>query len=204
MGIVLRRLICMLRGAIKKPGMRACGKMLFVGKGAKVLNRHSIILGSGVTLGDYVELEALSQNGITIGNNVKLGNFTILRCTGNLKQMGKGVSIGDHSGFGDFCFFGASGGIKIGSHVIAGQNVRFHSSNHNFARIDVPIKDQGTTCKGIEVEDDCWIGSGAVFLDGVKVGRGCVIGANSLVNRDIPPYSVAVGNPVRVIRNRKT
>lgn len=203
-GIVFRRMICMIRGAIRKQGMKKCGKMLFVGKAVTLRNKNSLILGSGVTLGDYVELEALSRNGIVIGNDVKLGNYTIVRCTGNLKQIGKGVCIGDHSGFGDFCFFGASGGIRIGNNVIAGQNVRFHSSNHNFDRVDIPIKDQGVTSKGIEVDDDCWIGSGAVFLDGVKVGRGCVIGANSLVNKNIPPYSVAVGNPVRVLKSRKS
>lgn len=204
LGVVSKRMHCLIRGLLKSAGMKKCGKVLFVGKAVKLFNKNFMQLGNGVTLGDHVELDALSQDGVIIGSNVKLGNYTILRCTGSLRNIGKGVCIGDHSGFGDFCFFGASGGIKIGSNVIAGQNVRFHSSNHNFDRIDIPIKDQGVTSKGIEVDDDCWIGSGAVFLDGVKVGRGCVIGANSLVNRNIPPYSVAVGNPVRVIKNRKS
>jgi acetyltransferase-like isoleucine patch superfamily enzyme len=90
--------------------------------------------------------------------------------------------------------------VKI---LLIGQNVRFHSENHNFDRIDIPIKYQGVTNKGIKIGNDCWIGAGAVFLDGVTVGDGCVIGANTLVNKDIPPYSVAVGNPVRIIKNRK-
>lgn len=84
-----------------------------------------------------------------------------------------------------------------------GQNIRFHAQNHKFNNVNVPIRNQGTTQKGIVIEDDCWIGSGSVFLDGVKVGKGSVIGANSLVNKNIDPYSVAVGNPVRVVKKRK-
>jgi acetyltransferase-like isoleucine patch superfamily enzyme len=61
---------------------------------------------------------------------------------------------------------------------------------------------QGVTHKGILIDEDCWIGAGTVFLDGVRVGKGCVIGANTIVNKDIPAYSVAVGNPVKIIKNR--
>lgn len=99
-------------------------------------------------------------------------------------------------------FFEKSLDIKIGDNVIMGQNVRFHAQNHRFDRIDIPIRNQGTTQIRITIEDDCWIGGGTVFLDGVTVGTGSVIGANSLVNKDIEPYSVAVGNPAKVIKKR--
>lgn len=176
--------------------------MLFIGRRVILKNKNAIELGNGVTLGNYVSLDGLSKEGLKIGNNVNIGSYTIIACSGSLKHLGKGMTIGDNSGIGDFSFFGAAGGIRIGKNVIMGQNVRFHSENHNFDRLDIPIKEQGVTNKGIIVGDDCWIGSGAVFLDGVKVGEGSVIGANTLVNKDIPPFSVAVGNPVKIVKNR--
>lgn len=202
LGILCSRLISVWRGIYKRIGLKKCGKILFAGKRVKLKNKNAISFGNGVTLDDYVFLDGLSTEGLKIGNNVRVGSYTIIACSGSLKHLGKGVRIGDNSGIGDFSFFGAAGGIQIGSNVIMGQNVRFHSENHNFDRVDIPIKEQGVTNKGIIVGDDCWIGSGAVFLDGVQVGEGCVIGANTLVNKDIPPYSVAVGNPVKIVKNR--
>jgi acetyltransferase-like isoleucine patch superfamily enzyme len=69
--------------------------------------------------------------------------------------------------------------------------------------LDIPIRLQGVTNKGIKIGNNCWIGSGAVFLDGVSVGDGCVIGANTLVNKSIPANSIVAGNPVRIIKSRK-
>lgn len=68
--------------------------------------------------------------------------------------------------------------------------------------MELPIREQGVTREGIIIEDDCWLGSGVKVLDGVTIGKGCVIGANSVVTKDIPPYSVAVGAPARVIKKR--
>ena len=168
-------------------------KDLFVGEKVKIRNKNRIEIGNGVTLEDNVLLDGLSKDGLSIGNNVKIGSYTVISCSGSLKQLGKGFKIERIVVLGILAF-GAAGGIEIGNNVIMGQNVRFHSENHNFSRIDIPIREQGVTNKGINIGDDCWIGSGVVFLDGVQVGSGCVIGANTLVNKSIPPYSVAVGN----------
>jgi acetyltransferase-like isoleucine patch superfamily enzyme len=203
LSILNTRLISLIRGYLRRIGMKRCGKLLFIGKGVKFKHKNFISIGNGVTIEDYVALDGLSKDGLILEDNVKIGSHSILACTGNLKKVGKGIKIGANSGVGDYCFFGAAGGIEIGENVIMGQNVRFHSENHIFDRIDIPIKYQGVTNKGIKIGNDCWIGAGAVFLDGVTVGDGCVIGANTLVNKDIPPYSVAVGNPVRIIKNRK-
>jgi acetyltransferase-like isoleucine patch superfamily enzyme len=200
--IIFTRIIYVLRGIIKRFGLNKCGKVVFFGKSVKIFHKNKVSIGNGVTIGSNVEINALSIEGVIIGNNVNIGNYSIMRCTGSLKKIGKGIKIGDNCGFGDHSFFGAAGGITIGSNVIMGQNVRFHSENHNYSRVDRLIREQGVTNKGIAINDDCWIGSGVVFLDGVNVGNGCVIGANSLINKDIPPYSVVVGNPMRVIKNR--
>lgn len=200
--ITYGRIISLIRGILKCIGLRKCGKYLFVGKHVKLLHRNYIELGTGVTIDDHVVLDALSKDGLIVGNNVRIGSFSQIKCTGILKNIGKGIKIGSNSSIGEFSFIGAAGGITIGDHVIMGQNVRFHSENHNYDRMDIPIMYQGVSNKGISVDNDCWIGSGVVFLDGVKVGRGCVIGANTLVNKDIPDNSIAMGNPVKVVGTR--
>lgn len=200
--VLSHRLALLIRGVFKRIGLKECGKVIFIDKGVKFYSKGHIRIKNGVTIGKYVELDGLSKEGINIGSNVKIGSFSQIKCTGTLRKIGKGFSIDNNSGFGEFCFFGAAGGIKIGRNVIMGQNIRFHSENHNFDRLDIPIREQGVVNKGIIIEDDCWFGSGVVVLDGVTVGKGSVLGANTLVNKDIPPYSIAVGNPVKIVKSR--
>ena len=72
--------------------------------------------------------------------------------------------------------------------------------NHNHARLDRPIHEQGLSSKGIRIGDDVWIGSGALLLDGVSVGSHCIVAAGAVVTRDVPDWAVVAGNPARVIR----
>lgn len=75
-------------------------------------------------------------------------------------------------------------------------------ANHRFSDVTKLIKEQGVETKGIIIESDVWIGANCCVLDGVTIGRGSVIGAGSIVTKSIPPMSVAVGNPCRVIKQR--
>jgi acetyltransferase-like isoleucine patch superfamily enzyme len=72
--------------------------------------------------------------------------------------------------------------------------------NHVFENPEIPIIEQGITCEGITVEDDVWIGAGAVITDGVTVGRGAVIAAGAVVTKDVPAHTVVGGIPARVIK----
>lgn len=203
LGLIIEKIFSFINGVFRRFGFKKCGKILFIGRGVKIKSKRNIEIGNGVTIEEFVVLDGLSRKGLILEENVKIGSYTQIKCTGSLKNIGDGIRIGKNSGIGDFCFFGAAGGINIGENVIMGQNVRFHSENHNFSRLDIPIKHQGVSNQGIKIGSDCWIGAGAVFLDGVTVGDGCVIGANALVNKDIPSYSVAVGSPVKIVKNRK-
>jgi acetyltransferase-like isoleucine patch superfamily enzyme len=195
--------INLIRGNIKSLFIRKKSFIIFIGHGSKLHMVRKINFGSGVNIEKNVVIDALSKNGASIGNNVKIGDFTKILCTGTIKNIGIGIKIGDNCGIGENCFFGAAGGIEIGNDVIMGQNVRFHSENHNYSNLDIPIRLQGVTNKGIKIGNNCWIGSGAVFLDGVSIGDGCVIGANTLVNKSIPANSIVAGNPGRIIKSRK-
>lgn len=200
--ILMNKFTQYLRGFYKCIGIKGNRKKIFIGKKVTLRHRKHISMGNLVKIGDYVELDGLSKEGLLFGNNCSIGKYTIIRGTGGLTVLGKGISFGNNSSCADYCFFGCSGGITIGDDVIMGQSVRFHSQSHNYENPSVLIRKQGVTSKGIQVGNNNWIGSGAVILDGVKIGNNCVIGANTLVNKNIPSNSVAVGNPVKIIKSR--
>lgn len=174
-----------------------------MGPGAQLQNTSMIRFGRAVTLGPGSIVDGLAERGVELGDNVAIGAYSIVRSTGVLTKLGVGVRMGRNSSIDAYSFIGAAGGVSIGENVIMGQHISFHAEEHNYSRVDCPIREQGTRRKGIVVEDDCWIGSNATFLDGVHVGRGCVIGAGALVNGTIPDYSIAVGVPAKVIGTRE-
>ena len=149
-----------------------------------------------------VKIDALSRNGVVLGDNVVLGRNTLIECTGSLRSIGEGVKIGSRSTFGSDCMFGAAGGITVGEDVMAGQQVRFHSENHNYDDPNVPIRQQGVSHKGITIGNNCWIGAGAVFLDGARLGDGCVVAANAVVRGEFPNNAVIGGVPAKVLKMR--
>jgi len=94
------------------------------------------------------------------------------------------------------------GNVKIGNYVMIAPNCMIAGGNHNFMNIHEPMMFQGANEKGIIIEDNVWIGANSVILDGVVIGQGSVVGANSLVSKSLPPFSIAVGNPAKIIRHR--
>jgi len=144
---------------------------------------------------------------LRIGNNpLILNNFDIrssdLIKIGNDVQINKNVTI-DATG---------SLGIYIGNKVSIAPGCYIRSANHSFSKDGIAIQDQGWDCKKIQfknkeysivIEDDVWIGANSIILSGAHIGKGSVLNAGSVVSNNIPPYSIAVGNPARVVANRK-
>ena len=192
----------LFRGKFTALGYSKISNSIFVGKNVSLISKRNMKFGKKVKLHDNVKIDALSTEGVNLGNDVIIGRNTCIECTGSLEFVGKGVKIGDRTSFGNDCFFGAAGGIQIGKDVIAGQYIRFHSENHNYHDIHILIKDQGTTHQGIHVGDNCWIGAGAVFLDGSGCGNGCVIAANAVVTKYFPDNCVIAGTPAKIIKYR--
>ena len=191
--------------------IRGCGFSLFyknisskvfIGNKVKLYEKRNMTIGKNVKIRNNVKIDALSTDGVVLGDNVVLGKASIIECTGSIRNLGKGIRIGEGSTFGNDCFFGAAGGISIGTNVIAGQYIRFHSENHNYSDLNKLIKDQGVSHKGIKVGNNCWIGSGAVFLDGAEIGDGCVVAANSVVTKQFPSNSIIGGVPAKIIKMR--
>lgn len=201
--LCVRQVLSIIRGVIKSTGLGSPTRRLLLGRGVKLRCKSKLCLGSNVRLQDGVTIDALSRDGVTIGDRSMLGVNSLIECTGTLRSLGKGVRIGHDSTFGADCYFGAAGGIEVGNFVIAGQRVRFHSENHVFSDVDVLIREQGVSHKGISVGNNVWIGAGAVFLDGANVGDGCVVAANAVVTaRSWPPNSVIGGVPAKIIASR--
>lgn len=88
--------------------------------------------------------------------------------------------------------------VRIGHRVLFGPNVGIFAATHE---TDVTSRREGVEyARGVEVGDDCWVGGNVVIMAGVRVGKGCTIGAGSVVTKDVPDFSVAVGNPARVVK----
>ncbi len=112
------------------------------------------------------------------------------------------LRIGDNSGIGERSEI--YGDVRIGNDVMMGTNCIIYSRNHRFDRLDIPMWKQGfSEVKPVIIEDDVWIGGRVTILPGVHVNVGVVIGAGSVVTKDVPAYAVVAGNPAKVIRYRK-
>jgi carbonic anhydrase/acetyltransferase-like protein (isoleucine patch superfamily) len=112
-----------------------------------------------------------------------------------------GIWVGKGCFIGEFCLVRGQGGVHIGDDVLLAPRVQILAVNHVFDDPGQPIIKQGITAQGIVVEDGAWVGAGAILLDGVRVGAGSVVGAGAVVTEDVPPRSVAVGTPARIVRH---
>lgn len=93
-------------------------------------------------------------------------------------------------------------GIKIGNDVCIGYNTVLVSLNHRYDNPKLPIRLQGYTGGTIVIEDDVWIGANVTILPNRTIGKGAIIGANSVVTKDVPPYSIVAGAPAKFIKKR--
>ena len=175
----------------------------FLGKGVSIFLASKVKMGKWVQLEDGVHLSGLGTEGIRIGNNVRIGAFSRLVASTTFDQPGKGIRIGNNVGIGEFAYLGGAGGLSIGDNCIIGQYFSCHPENHQFSDPAIQIRHQGTSRKGIEIGEDCWIGSKVTILDGVRIGRHCVIAAGAVVNQSFPDHSVIGGVPARLLKNTK-
>lgn len=112
------------------------------------------------------------------------------------------VSIGNNSNISRYSLL--VGDISIGDNVMMGPRISMFTSNHEFGDTSLPMIEQGQGVeKPITVGDDVWIGTQVIVLPGVKIGSHSIIGAGSVVTKDVPEWCVVAGNPARIIKKRK-
>lgn len=149
-------------------------------------------IGKGATIRRRTRIDVLPFNKFELGNNSTIEDFSTVNNGVGDVIIGNGVRIGMSNVL--------IGPVKIGNNVIFAQNIVTSGLNHGYENIDMPICKQPTTTNEITVEDDCWIGANAVVTAGVTIGKHSVIAAGAVVTKNIPPFSIAVGNPAKVIK----
>lgn len=178
------------------------GFPFFCGKKTRIIHANHLIAGAYCYIGDYSYINCLSKLGVELGDRVTIREFAWLQITSDTNNLGEGIKIGSETYIGPRCNLGAAAFLHIGERCQIGAGVSFIAENHEFSGQD-EIFNQGVTRKGISLGDDCWIGNNVIILDGVNIGDGVVIGAGAVVTKDLPSFSVAVGNPARIIKTRK-
>ena len=190
-----------LTGGMSMPQDRTLGQRLALYFGRRLAIRHRGVTAhptcrlspqahihprnGALSIGAHttVALGAVVQGNVTLGDHASVQAYTVL----------VGYGTPEHP----------TGQIRIGNDVRIAPHVMMIAANHVFDDPDRPIREQGLDRGPIVIEDDVWIGGRVNVTAGVTIGRGSVIGAGAVVTRDIPPYSVAVGVPAKVIKSRR-
>lgn len=176
------------------------GRQVILGKGIALRQPGRMILGDRVAIDDFVLLDASGTGGqgLVLEDNVIVSRNSVIQ-----GKTGP-VFIDEHTDIGCNTVISSISGVYIGRSVLIASNCYIGGGRYRHDRLDVPMMEQGLFSRGaISIGDDVWLGAGVIVLDGVSIGQGCIIGAGAVVTEDIPPYSVAVGTPARVIRKRR-
>jgi len=184
------------------PGLfKKVGKGVVFGRNMTIRHPKKIEIGDNVVFDDNTVIDAKGENnkGLKIGKNVLIGRNSSISCKGG------DIEIGDYSNIGPNNIIISESTLEIGKYVFtSGQIYMIAGGNHTFERRDIPIWLQPSVSKGgIILEDDTWIGASSTILDGVKIGKGAIIGAATLVHKRIRPYTVNLGVPAQMIKERK-
>ena len=178
--------------------LKYMGENVKIGVGVKIENPHLVSIGNGVIIGDDCTLHAREGTHIDIGDKVMLCERVYLdtQCEGGYIEIGASAYLGTGT-----TMFGHRG-LEIGDHALIAQNVTLTPYSHNFADRNRNIILQGGNMKKVSIGRDSYIGMGVCIMYSGDIGEGSVVGAGSVVVKPIPPYSVAVGCPAKVIKNR--
>lgn len=161
------------------------------------LEGTELVMQGMVFLGRDLELTAPRGRGrLVLGPWCWIGDGNRLRAHEGRLALGAKVVLGQGNAISAYL------DVEIGDACLIADAVYVCDFDHRFDRLDVPIKDQGIVTAPVRIGRDVWIGEKATVLRGVDVGAGSVIGSQTLVDRDVPPFSIAVGTPVRVVRSR--
>ncbi|MCX7853210.1 MAG: acyltransferase [Caldilineales bacterium] len=190
-GIGLRALL--YRAILHMDGIAA------IEAGVRLRFADQIHLGKNVYIDENVYLHACPQ-GIRIGDNTFIMYGSVLHVYNFRNLPHAFIHIGRDSLIGEYNILRGQGGIRIGDRVYTAPNVQILAVNHVYDDPERPMIEQGITAEGILVEDDVWIGAGAILTDGIRVGKGAVIAAGAVVTADVPPHTVVGGVPARVLK----
>lgn len=190
-----------LRQKLYRMLFESMGKGVVVGVGVTLKQPCKVSIGRDCVIDDYVNLgvRGTGSSGISIKKNTFVGRGSEIKARDGV------VSIDSFSSIGAGCRIAiVEGNLSIGQNVLFGAYCHVGAGNHRFDRTDIPMTQQGYASKGgVVIEDDVWIGANSVIFNGVKIGKGAVVGACSLVNKDVPEHAIVFGSPAKVHSYRK-
>ena len=168
---VIKKTLGKLR--IMRAGIVA-GKNIYIGKACSLIGKRKILL----------------QDSVVVRPNVQIWSG------GGIIKIGTGTEIGER------CRISISNSLEIGEKVLLSPNVYITDCDHEYRDIKIPVMDQGIVQKGqrVSIGDGSYIGINTVIVGNVKIGKHCIIGANSVVTKNIPDYCLAIGSPARIIK----
>ena len=207
---LLEQLVTGALGWIPTPlglGVRAIGYRLIlrmngvaaVEHGVRLRFADHVTLDRGAYLDQGVYLHACPA-GISVGRNSLVMHGSVLHVYNFRNLPHAGIWIGEESLIGEYNVIRGQGGVRIGNRVYTSPLVQIIAVDHVCNDPERSFVHQGITAQGITIEDDVWIGAGAIVTDGVTVGRGAVIAAGAVVTQDVAPLTVVGGIPARMLR----
>jgi acetyltransferase-like isoleucine patch superfamily enzyme len=175
------------------------GRNVVFGVNVTIRHPHKIQIGDNVVIDDQCCLDAkgTDNQGIVIGEGVFIGRNTILSCKNG------DIVIDDHANLGFNCEIFSASRVRVGKSILMAAYTYLVGGDHLYDRVDVPVLEQGRTARGIEVDDNVWLGTHVVVTDGSRIGRDAIIGAGAVVVGEIPEFAIATGIPAKVVRDRR-
>lgn len=166
-------------------------------------------LGKRSVIRAYCQLEGDSLDCINIGEDCLIDRYCVLGARSRIVKDGIPVKpkliIGDGCNVGQYCHITAVNSIVIGNNLLTGRFVLITDNSHGKPEIDElnihPSERKVVSKGGVVIGNNVWIGDKVSIMPGVHIGDGCIIGANSVVTHDVPPYTLASGTPARVIKS---
>ena len=176
------------------------GKGVIFGRNVVLRYPHKIFLGNNVIIDDncLIDAKGRDNHGVVIGDNVFVGRNTILLCTDGDIFIEDNVSIGFNSEVMSANY------VKLGKNVLISSYCFLNAATHDFQRTDIAVSQQASIGRKIVLEENVWLAANVTVLDGITVGKDAIVGAGAVVTKDLPPLSIAVGMPAKVIRSRKS
>jgi len=167
---------------------------LFILKGMGVEIKYDCEIAANVTVN--LGFSNGKRGQIQIDSRAQISQGVILNCWGGNITLRENVFLGPYT-----VIYG-HGGVIVGNDTLISMHCRILSSDHTIPDIDTRIRSQPDILLPTKIGEDVWLGAGVTVLGGVTIGDGCVVGAGAVVTKNLPPYSVAVGVPTKVVRTR--
>jgi acetyltransferase-like isoleucine patch superfamily enzyme len=189
-----------LRQKIYPYFFRRCGRGLIIGRNCTFRHPSKMSFGDNVTIDDNTLIDARGarEKGVILEDGVIINRNSIVQSKEGDIEIGKSVSIGTN------CTIVSWSGIRIGEHALIAGGCYLSAGRFDFDDLDKPIAEQDSYSTGpIIVGENVWIATRVTVLDGVHIGKGCIVSAGSVVTGNIPPGAVAHGIPAKVVFTRR-